>query len=443
MTRRIPRDIVPTAAAKVKAERLEALRDAGADDEFGAGATDPAVKVGVSDAAARHDALAGLADRLPTTGGATDGAGDGKGVGVAGLDSFAAPAPTGVDAAIGEAQAALRDRLAGASLTDGGPKQVAPEDAIADAKAGLPGSNLRESSNDLLFEEAANDTQPQGIADQGTGAVSSDISTKEGRIEFMKKLLGGKGDLGPVRDTDEGVKGTGAKVDLSETGTGLLQRAKLVQSNLDKGDAFTAEVVKITPEGTVISETNAGVRIAEMTSGKTVRTEPDGTKTVIEPDGSSTTVHPNKDVTETPPTKPGVSIPDPEGGDDRFRFVSEGLKDRLGPKGVDGDGDIDFGDDIPFGVGVGAQLADTKGTLLGDAGRAGGVDDGPATSGFAGFDLVRNSGAVDFEDESPLGGGLEDDPLAGNRIAPNLGGGLAVTDEEDDEDDAQDDEAAP
>lgn len=445
MDRPFDKDIAARHSAKVSPALAKARpKDQPAEDPA-APADASAATLGVSDLAATREVRADLADRLPDVERVADtegAAGNDEPGGFGDLASLVGTEPSGADAAIADAEAGLAGRFEAPSLTDG-PERVDAETAIADAKAGLPGSELRESANSMLFEEASNDTTPAGIADQGTDAVSdagssapkveptawevftsvaSRSTTAEGRASIMKELSDGT--LG--KDTSIG-KVAGLYQDNLHTGEVMSGEGPKAEVKGEVKDGF----VKVTPEQTVIT-VEGGVRVARMLDGKVVRTDPDGTKTVTEPDGSTTKVLPNGDVEETPPppSKPDAGIPDPEGGDDRFRFISEGLKGRLGPQGVEGGGDIDFGDDIPFGVGSGAQIVDQQGVLLGDAGRGGAVAEGPATSGFQGFDLVRNSGAVDFEDESPLGGGLEDDPFDETAPSQNLDGGLAVTDDE-------------
>ena len=441
MDRPFDKDIAARQSAKVS-PGLAKARPKNQPAEDPAAPTDAsAATLGVSDLAATREVRADLADRLPDVERVahTEGdAGNDEPGGFGDLASLVGTEPSGADAAIADAEAGLAGRFEAPSLTDG-PERVDAETAIADAKAGLPGSELRESANSMLFEEASNDTTPAGIADQGSGAVSDEAAPaapprddRLDNINWLKRVLG----MDPEATTGatpgpDGVKGTSPKSDMSNADPLLTGAAEVYLSNFRAGEEMTREPFKVTPGGTKFYN-DAGVVTAEMKDDTVVRTYRDGTRKVTQPDGATTTVSPDGTYKDEPPppSKPDAGIPDPEGGDDRFRFISEGLKGRLGPQGVEGGGDIDFGDDIPFGVGSGAQIVDQEGVLLGDAGRAGAVAEGPATSGFQGFDLVRNSGAVDFEDESPLGGGLEDDPFDETAPSQNLDGGLEVTDDE-------------
>lgn len=432
------------ANAKIaEARRTRAAEEAQAEEDAAGdtGTTEPRSKAGVNDSAASRHPADGRDGVLPSSGGgASDDSGAGSGTG-----AFGGAEPTAAHATIIQAQGALADRFS-ASIDveggDGGGRTKADVlDQIEQARSGLPANELRESTNSAVFDAADQGTGTTGIAAQGTDAVGHDLFSKEGRVKFMKDIFGGgDGTQEPGGDVEQ----AGSKVDVEKTDTALLQAAGVIQSNLTNGDNQTAEFVRVTPGGTVIEQTNAGVIIASMENGKVVRKEPDGTQTVIETDRSSTTKHPNGDVTETPPPKPpvapGVSTPDPDDDGDRFKFVSDGLKERLGPKGVDGDGDIDFGDDVAFGVGAGAQLVDPKGALIGDPGRASGVGERPATSGTGNLDPGGNAGAIDNFEETPFGGGLEDDPLAGSDPLLDLDDARRSTDDDDDDSDSSEGE---
>jgi hypothetical protein len=431
-------------------------------------------KPGVGSAAAGYNPRAGVAERMGHIEGATGtvgaqgssagGSGSGMAAATGDLSSFAGAQRTGAAARIAEVQAGVAGRFAAPSLTDG-PRKVTPETAIAEAKASVA-NPLREKANTALSDSAADQTTPQGIASQGTGAVSHDVSTKDGRIAIMESLsksFAGTSAVG-AKDSPDGVAGTKA-VDASKVHPTLQGMAKVYQSNADEADRQTADApapaaqpgnatttttttpttdgvtLTTSPAGTPIAQSPDGTKTAVMSDGKTVIWK-DGDRTVREADGSTTTLHKDGSVTETLPTRPTTSIPDSEGGDDRFRYVSEELKASMAPRGVEGGGDIDFGDDIAFGAGAAGPIADTKGTLLGDAGRGGAVVEGPATSGSGGLSPINNPDTIRPMDDTQMGGGgHEDDPLeALNKPRPDLQGGLGASNDDDDDDSSSSDD---
>jgi hypothetical protein len=453
-----------------KNDRGKNDRDLSDDDQ-----ADKGSKPGVGGAASVHNPRADAAERMGnitgvsgttgTTGsvGGSDssssGSGDSASAATGDLSSFVGAQRTGAAADIAEAQAGVADRFAAPSLTDGR-RQVAPEQAIAEAKAANPANSLRNEAKTMLADSAASQTTPEGVAAQGTGAVS-DVWSEKGRVEIMQNLA--KGGLATsaqgTEANSDSIKGT-KPVDPNTVHPTLQGVAKVYQRNLDEGNRQTADppatappagtdpatapapapapsggvTLTYSPGGTPIATSPDGHKTAVM-ENKTVTWSPNGDTTVKEKDGSTTTTHQDGSVSETPPTRPGVGTPDPEGGDDRFRHVSQELKSSMAPRGVVGNGDIDFGDDN-FGAGATGPIADIKGTLLGDPGRSGAVVDGPATSGVTEVSPISNPDAVRPMEDSEMGGGLEDDPLEGlNSPTPNLQGRPISNNDDDDDDD--------
>ncbi len=433
-------------------------RDTRDDDRAEAGS-----KPGVGSAAAGRNPRADAAERMGHIEGATGTTGAaGSSANSSGTSTAAATGdrsslpgvqPTGAAARIAEAQAGVAGRFTAPSLTDG-PHKVTPEQAIADAKASVA-NPLREKANTMLADSASDQTTPAGIASQGTGAVSADLTTKDGRVKWMESLSKGGAGTSAQGATDSPTDGVaGPKSGAPNTTNPVLKgMVNVYQSNLTEGERQTAEpsAPATTPATTPAPATQGGVTLTHSPGGNPIATSADGTKTAVtpdgktvtkkdgdttvrEPDGRTTTLHKDGSVTETPPTRPSTGIPDPEGGDDRFRHVSEGLKNSMAPRGVEGGGDIDFGDDN-FGAGATGTLVDTKGTLLGDAGRGGPVTESPATSGFTGVTPISNPDAVRPMEDNQMGGGLEDDPLEGlNKPKGSLQNPLGSNNDDDDND---------
>lgn len=379
-----------------KNDRGKNDRDLSDDDQ-----ADKGSKPGVGGAASVHNPRADAAERMSnitgvsgTTGsvGGSDssssGSGESASAATGDLSSFVGAQRTGAAADIAEAQAGVADRFAAPSLTDGR-RQVAPEQAIAEAKATNPANSLRNEAKTMLADSAA-------LSDHARGNRGPGHRCRVGRLD--REGSGG--------DHAEPRQGRPPHLTFS-------------------------------PGGTPIATSPDGHKTAVM-ENKTVIWSPNGDTTVKEKDGSTTTKHQDGSVSETPPTRPGVGTPDPEGGGDRFRHVSQELKSSMAPRGVVGNGDIDFGDDN-FGAGATGPIADTKGTLLGDPGRGGAVVDGPATSGVTEVSPISNPDTVRPMEDSEMGGGLEDDPLEGlNTPAPNLQGRPISNDDDDDADDDDD-----
>jgi hypothetical protein len=408
-------------------------------------------KSGVSDSAVSHDPGAGP-DNLASKGDSTSG----RGTGGEGASGVVAAAPTGAHGAVTQAQDALGAQFGGGAITEHGRAEVDVEEVIADARGSLPMGQGREAANSMLFDDAARGDGTTGIAEMGKGGVSADPNPLQGIRDANPAGLSTQG-LGPSdQNPRKSVKIEGMENNpVSRANT---SNKKAIEEALNEDAPVTgtpAAKPDATPKETEPVDPTKPVELADgsmmiVDENSVYVYHPDGTSQLqtFDDEGNVTTVTRDANSKETSRTKTSYTEqpdpedteqPDPEDTGDQFRFVGEGLKERLGPKGVDGDGDIDFGDDIPFGVGAGAVLPDQRDALLGDAGRAGGVVEGPATSGGGALDPTGNAGAIDYLDETPFGGGLEDDPLAGS--GPRREFDDARRSDDDDEDTEEDDDA--
>jgi hypothetical protein len=391
--------------------------------------------------------LADAAKRLGSAEGSTTSAGGGGSAGGGSTSASGATVGSIEEARAGLASGdptgltAVADELAArrpvADLTQG-PERQDPFEAIDEAKAGLPGSALREGANSALSDLASRDDGVTGIAEQGSGAVGDGAGT---------------GGIGPhsaitAKETDDGVVPVGstniaedpafADNPVVKLGKGMyaggvgrsVQAADDAYHGIDRSARPPAPAAAGDGSPRLV-DTPGGVKFIRPDGSSTV-VHRDGTEVeragnvtrITKPDGSSTTQTNNADGTATivdraadgTRTTTLVGTPSDDSIGDEFRHVSEGLKDRLAPQGGGGDGHTDPVDDGGVGGPITeSALPDVQEALLGGDPRLGGVVDAAGTSGFRagldGLDLSRGAGTIRNPDEEHLGGGLEDDPL--------------------------------
>jgi hypothetical protein len=411
---------------------------------------------GVSDATGDRVGPADLADaaeRLGTAEGSTTSTGGGGSDGGGSTSTSGATvglieeARAGLAATDPTGLTAVADQLAArrpvADLTQG-PERQDPFEAIDEAKAGLPGSALREGVNSALSDLASRDDGVTGIAEQGSGAVSSSDDDEDDEDDIGFGLT--SGDL--AKETDKGVE--------PKSTTDIANDPEFADNpvvNLSKGmfaggvgrsiqaadDAFHGIDRSARPPApgadgsvtTTIVDTRGGVKFIRSDGSSTVVNR-DGTEVhragntevIKKPDGSSITTTNNADGTTTIVEQAAngtkittlVGTPSDDSIGDEFRHISEGLEERLGPRGGGGDGHTDPVDDGGVGGPITeSAIPDLQEALLGGDPRLGGVVDAAGTSGFRagldGLDLSRGAGTIRNPDEEHLGGGLEDDPL--------------------------------
>lgn len=301
---------------------------------------------------------------------------------------------------------------------------------------------LREQARHGLQDEAADFDQGNRLGEQGNDLAAYDgqSESSKARANWLINLF--KSDKAPdshtgATSTDEGVVQTGKPIDPTKVDSDMKAGANLILSNLRAGNDMTAERSE-TANGTIIEKAPDGTLTATFKDGKVVRKEPDGSVRITMPDGSTTTKAPNGEIKDAPPppppppsdpSKPGM--PDPDDVDHLDPEVAAllGLDDfmvSLMPTPPPGGGHTDPADES-FGVGAieeGTVVPDTQDRLLGGDNR--GISPGDGSGGSIDQETALNplqGGVIDPTDDADPGfggGGLEDDPLAGNG-QPSLG----------------------
>jgi hypothetical protein len=407
--------VTPAQQAAVDERLAEAAKAAAAPAAAApptdTGASDAGARPGVSDAVSDRLAepdLADAAERLGAADGATSSSGDGPSDGGRSGSSESAigsieEARAGLAAGDPTGLTAVTDQLAArrpvADLTQG-PERQDPFEAIADAQAGLPGSALREGVNSLLSDAASRDDGVTGIAEQGADALAKPGNWQShlpGHFSYVDgKMLVEVEDINGHLDQRSFYDAVTGELIAEQRGVYDPKDFTFAPSHIRTKNPETGEITT-----------------RFLLTGEVQVTRADGSKlTTQQPTGE---YQPVAEPMPMPP-KSFVRTPDDDSIGDEFRHVSEGLQDRLGPRGGGGDGHTDPVDDGGVGGPITeSALPDVQDALLGGDPRLGGVVDGSGTSGFRagldGLDSSRGAGTVRNPDEEFLGGGLEDDPL--------------------------------
>jgi hypothetical protein len=423
--------LTPPKAPSAAAKRVDEVNPATGAKQSGPNdtTTDDPGRPGVSDAAAKDSNPPG-SKQTPDdpTGSGSHSASDPR---HGGVDRPAA-SPSGADARIADAVDSIAKHRPTASVLDG-PQQTDPTAEIDKARGASDASHARKQADADFRASARAGDGTTGIADQGSGAIS-DAPTGLGAHSAATVVHGADGiesavttDIANDPDFSNNPLVNTAKA-INEVGTGRTIREIEQIFNEGGGGGPAAAAPAAGADGPVMTTVPGGFKFVHPNGDTTVLNR-DGTvvnktatsTTIARPDGSKTTQTDNEDgsrtFTETPPTEADpvdAGIPDESQSGAAFRHVSQGLKDRTAPRGGGGDGHTDPVDDGGIGsaaAGAG-HIVDPKNSLLGGDTRGDVVRSG-GTGGNGLPNFNGDAGAIDNREADVIGGGLEDDPLAG------------------------------
>ncbi|MBK9180642.1 MAG: hypothetical protein IPM45_13970 [Acidimicrobiales bacterium] len=279
----------------------------------------------------------------------------------------------------------------------------------------------------------------------------------------VSTLTGGSVVTGALADAAAHGDGT---TGIAEQGTGAVSTGPVGKQIVSK--LFPTETK---PDGTQVSDKPDGGRIIIKPDGTTIDTSPDGSAVIVDPgqgtidriaaDGQLTTTEikgpddvgatalrrdlealvDGGDEAKAPPAPAGgaapVGIPDPEGSDpartQQFLADNPAVAAQLAQARSGGAGDVDpvEGDDTAFGVGAGAIVPDQQTGLLTNPGVAGGLAEGGVPRGP---DFGGDLGAVDPGPDATFGGGggIQEDPGDVFAASPSLDVDLSLDSSTDD-----------